>query len=590
MTAQFWIEHLARTLSDNGMVAYVWDVDADRFEWQGDMHALLGLDPQDYPETGTEFKSLMNPQDILTRMTALHAALTPSLTGDTKDFSISYRLRRKNGLQVDVVETASIEIDQTSGAKKLRGVIRVASVEQLSQSSGKPAFAEKLGNGFAFASYDTSMTHYGRLMIHQKIRAWGEESGSDENSVGYLLVAGIDRLSMFNEAFGAQFTDEIIERTGKRLRQMIGVDGTVTRIGGDVFAMFLSSGPHAEMAALARHMLHAVQNEPLITSQGPIGVGLSIGGVLVRPQCKDPADMIAKAEMALQTAKSRGRGRFVSYNEAAGDGRSARLQMRSVDDFMAAMKDDRVRLAFQPVVDAQTHKVEFHECLLRYVDTSGKLQAAGSFIPAIEKLGLSRLVDRHALRLSLQELEMFPELSLSVNVSNLSLTDPDWLRGVVVALRDRTDVAKRMIVEITESAVIHDMDKTLRVIRTLRDLGCGVAIDDFGSGYTGFSQLKEMAVDIVKIDKSFVRNMAEKENHLFVKTLQMLADGLGIRTVGEGAETMTEAKLLADDGINLIQGYAFGYPSIDRVWLPKDHEMRKVIVEVSKPENSQAIA
>jgi diguanylate cyclase (GGDEF)-like protein len=578
MTAQFWIDHLARTLSDNGMVAYVWDVEKDRFEWQGDMHALLGLDPEDYPDNGTEFKSLMNPQDILTRMSALHAALTPSLTGDTKDFSISYRLRRKNGLQVDVVETANIEIDPSSGSKKLRGAIRVASSEQLSQSSGKPAFAEKLGNGFAFASYDTSMTHYGRLMIHQKIRAWGEESAGQEDSVGYLLVAGIDRLSMFNEAFGAQFTDEIIERTGKRLRQMIGADGIVTRIGGDVFAMFLSSAPHAEMAALARHMLHAVQNEPLITSQGPIGVGLSIGGVLVRPQCKDPSDMIAKAEMALQTAKSRGRGRFVSYNEAAGDGRSARLQMRSVDDFMAAMKDDRVRLAFQPVVDAQTHEVEFHECLLRYVDSAGKIQAAGSFIPAIEKLGLSRLVDRHALRLSLKELEMFPELSLSVNVSNLSLTDPDWLRGVVVALRDRTDVAKRMIVEITESAVIHDMEKTLRVIRTLRDLGCGVAIDDFGSGYTGFSQLKEMAVDIVKIDKSFVRNMAEKENHLFVKTLQMLADGLGIRTVGEGAETMTEAKLLASDGINLIQGYAFGYPSIDRVWLPKGHEMRRVVV------------
>ncbi|MDB5491169.1 MAG: diguanylate cyclase domain protein [Micavibrio sp.] len=579
MTAQFWINHLAQTLSDNGMVAYVWDVQTDVFEWQGDMHALLGLEPADYPKNGSDLKHLMNPQDVLTRMTALHASLTPSLTAEPANFSITYRLRRKNGLQVDVVETATIETDRATGAQKLRGVIRVASAEQLAGSSGKPGFVEKLGNGFAFASYDTSMTHYGRLMIHQKIKAWGDQARTgDGDNIGYLLVAGIDRLSMFNEAFGAQFTDEIIEKTGKRLRQMIGADGTVTRIGGDVFAMFLSSAPHAEMAALARHMLHAVQNEPLSTSQGPIGVGLSIGGVLVRPDCKDPADMIAKAEMALQTAKSRGRGRFISYNEAAGDGQSARMQMRSADDFMAALKDNRVRLAFQPVVDAQTHAVEFHECLLRYVDGAGKIHAAGSFIPAIEKLGLSRLVDRHALRLSLQELEMFPDVSLSVNVSNLSLNDPDWLRGIVVALRDRTDVAKRMIVEITESAVIHDMDKTLRVIRTLRDLGCGVAIDDFGSGYTGFSQLKEMAVDIVKIDKTFVRNMAEKENHLFVKTLQMLADGLGIRTVGEGAETMTEAKLLASDGINLIQGYAFGYPGIDRCWLPKDHKMRKVIV------------
>ena len=568
MTSKFLMDHLDKTLLDSGIVAYVWAVKSDRFEWQGDLEPLMGTDKAAYPQKAEDFSKLVNPQDVVARLSAVHAALT----GESAGLSMTYRVRRDNGLQVDVTETAKVEIDVATGEQKLCGVIRVNNREQL---SSKPSHAEKLGNGFAFASYDTSMTHYGRLMIHQKIQGWSDARAESEGS-GYLLVAGIDRLSMFNEAFGAQFTDEIIERTGKRLRAMVGADGIVTRIGGDVFAMFLHTAPHSEMASMARHMLHAIQNEPLATSQGPIGVGMSVGGVLVHSTCKDPADMIAKAEMALQTAKARGRGRFVAYNEAAADGQGARMLMKSVDEFMAAFKDNRVLLAFQPVVDAQNHSVKFHECLIRYIDEAGKVHAAGSFIPAIEKLGLSRMVDRHALRLALRELDMFPELSLSVNVSNLSINDPDWLRGIVVALRDRPDMASRAIIEITESAAIHDLPKTLRVIRTLRDLGCGVALDDFGSGYTAFSQLKTMAVDMVKIDKSFVRNMQEKENHLFVKTLQTLADGLGIKTVGEGAETMTEAKLLASDGINLIQGYAFGFPSVERVWLPKTHAQRKV--------------
>ena len=138
-------------------------------------------------------------------------------------------------------------------------------------------------------------------------------------------------------------------------------------------------------------------------------------------------------------------------------------------------------------------------------------------------MGLSRLVDHHALRMAIQELTMFPDLRLSVNVSNLSLNTHDWLRNLVSALRDRPSVAQRLIVEVTESAVINDPTTLKRIVSTLKDLGCRVALDDFGAGYTAFSQLKDLKVDIVKIDKSFIRNINEEHNHLFVRTLKSLA-------------------------------------------------------------------
>ena len=579
MESRLWFDHLSKTLASNGLIAYVWNITRDQIEWEGDLLVVIGLEKDRHPANNDQLNSLINPQDVPQRLSALHAMTGAVDDGNSaEDFRASYRLRRANGMQIDIVETGSMHHDADTGDRIVCGVLRIADQGQYAQSAAKPVSQATLNNPFSYASYDTSMTHYGRLMICQRINEWGQDLDVTGNSTGYLLVVGIDRLSMFNEAFGAGFTDDIIEQTGKRLRHITSESGVVARIDGDVFAIFFHNAPHAEMAAVAHHLLHHFSDQPLQTSRGPLGVGVSIGGVLVHRQCRNPADMLTKAEMALQTAKERGRGRFVSYNEAAGEAQNTRLLLESGDAFLSALKSDRLRLAFQPVVNSKTSNVSFHESLIRFYDEQGKMHSAAQFMPAIEKMGLSRLVDRYALRMALQELAMFPSLELSVNVSNLTLSDPDWLRGLVSALRDKPDIGARLIIEITESAVMQDIKKTIRIVNTLRNLKCRVALDDFGSGYTAFSQIKDLDISLVKIDKSFVRNISEKENHLFVRTLQALADGVNVETVGEGAETMSDARMLADDGIHHIQGYVFGFPSVERVWLPKSHAQRRIIL------------
>jgi EAL domain-containing protein (putative c-di-GMP-specific phosphodiesterase class I) len=286
----------------------------------------------------------------------------------------------------------------------------------------------------------------------------------------------------------------------------------------------------------------------------------------------------------MRAAKEQGRNCFVAYKESHQQTGGARLLLESGNAFLRALKDNRVRLAFQPIISTAKENVSFHECLIRMVDENGKLHSAAQFIPAVEKLGLGHLVDQFALRAAIQELTMFPDLNLSVNVSNLSLTHQDWLRGLVAALKDRPSVAQRLIIEITENTMMGDLDRTLRVIGTLRDLGCRVALDDFGAGSTAFSQLNQLDIDMVKIDKSFVRNISRDHNHLFVRTLQTLAEGIDVETVGEGAETANDARTLAGDGINYIQGYVYGFPQIERVWLPKDHAYRQVASDGSLPE------
>jgi EAL domain-containing protein (putative c-di-GMP-specific phosphodiesterase class I) len=244
------------------------------------------------------------------------------------------------------------------------------------------------------------------------------------------------------------------------------------------------------------------------------------------------------------------------------------------DQFLKGFRDNRVRIAFQQIINAKTQEVSFHECLIRLIDESGKVIPAGQFIAAVEKMGLTRLVDGFCTQQAIRELKMFPDLRLSINVSNHTLTDPLWMKDVTAALIDHRSVAERLIVEITESAAMIDVAQTKRVTKALKALGCKIALDDFGAGQTSFTQIRDLDLDMVKIDKSFIRNMDQAENMLFIRTLQSLAEGMNLETVGEGAETLAEVKILADGGINHVQGYAYGLPSLDRIWLPQTHELR----------------
>lgn len=550
-----WARHIFKSLRKNGILAYIWHREQDRFTWQGDC-VLIGLSAM--PEDSQSLHRLINPQDIPERLLALHALLA----GEKPSMQLSYKIRKPDGHQIHVEETA--EIDAESGM--MCGFIRASDVFEKSQSQ------------IVRALHEGAMAHSGRLKLQHSVEGWLHGKGEHANNAGFLLVVGLDRFTLYNEAFGARFSDEIIDKVYERLRQIAGQNAEVMRIDGDVFGMFFRDVQHGEMAVFARYIMSNLYDYPLNTSKGPLSVGASIGGITLHHSMRmDNATVVTSAEMAMHKAKDKGRACFVSYDEASAESRETRAILKTADDFMTALKEHRVRLAFQPVMNMSSNKVSFHEGLIRMIDRNGKLQSAAQFVPAIEKLGLCRAIDQFALKTTIDELTQFPDLSLSVNVSNQTLSDPEWLRNIVLALRDRPSVAQRVIIEITESCAALNPDLTLRVVRTLKDLGCQVALDDFGAGYTAFLQLKNMNIDIVKIDKTFVRGIGNGQSRLFVKALQELASGIDVQTVAEGAETLSEARILADGGVNMVQGYVYGFPQIERIWLPKEHCSRKIL-------------
>ncbi len=411
-----------------------------------------------------------------------------------------------------------------------------------------------------------------RQSLFQAIERWADETAQDKTA---LLVAGINRMFMFNEAFGMHVSDRIIEQTGVALRDLLGRFAYVCRVEGNAFGILLHDNAQHDMSAVARYILNYFHEVPLSTPAGKVTVSLSIGGVTIDREGTDrPADILIKAEAAMRAARERRFNGFVSYEGMADQTESYRCILAQGNAFLNALREKRVRLAYQPIIRARDGNVVLHECLIRMINEDGTICNAADFVPAIEHLGLSHLADQFALQTALQELIQYPDLSLSINVSHMSLHSPEWLAALESVLRNHKNVAPRLVVELTESAAMGDYEETVRIVSRLQELGCRIALDDFGAGYTAFSQIKDLNIDFLKIDKSYIRNIQDEKNRLFVKTLQMLADGLGIETIGEGAETEGDASLLTADGISNIQGYAYGLPLIERVWLPEDHAQR----------------
>ena len=276
---------------------------------------------------------------------------------------------------------------------------------------------------------------------------------------------------------------------------------------------------------------------------------------------------MGRAEEALSNAKSQGRDRFALYRSSANRRAARRKSLATGDAVLRALKDDRIKLAVQPIIDAESGETRLYECLMRMLDEDGTVVPAGIFIPVVEQLGLIRRLDVHTLELALCELAEVPDVNLAVNVSGMTATDPSTLDHLLSLVHVHAGVADRLIIEITETVAMMDYEEVARFSAKLRDLGCRIALDDFGAGYTSFRHLKSLDVDLVKIDGQFVKDLpVNSENQLFVQTLLDLANGFGAEVVGECVENEGEAEALRQRGVQFLQGYHFGAPTLERPW------------------------
>lgn len=274
-------------------------------------------------------------------------------------------------------------------------------------------------------------------------------------------------------------------------------------------------------------------------------------------------------EKEIQTAKSALRRLKTIRSTALGSiGAPPNDQTNVIPLIHHAILDNRLFLAFQPIVETESRQLHHYECLARILDKNGQILPAAQFIASCEKTGLIQLIDQKVQQLAVEELMTDRQLRLAINVSAVTASDPVWLNTLKAQMTARPDLRERLMLELTETSVFQDIDESIYFITQLQDLGCQVSIDDFGAGYMSLMHLKSDLVQYVKIDAQFVKNLKPKSNNIhFIRAIIALTHSQGIKCVAEGVEDANTASILAQENVDYLQGYLVGKPSPFRKWV-----------------------
>ncbi len=556
---------IAAALEAAGDVAYEWNVATGMIEWLG----------RPTPALGETFALITTADSLAERIfaddiTRRSEALALHLSGEGV-YDCEYRIRDDHDDPIWIHDRGVATLDAKGHPIRIVGVLR-----SIGARKAREAQLEFQ------ASHDELTGHFNRTRLKESLDH-ALNFASRYSVAGAYLVLGIDKLGPINDAFGHEAADAIIVAVGQLLDRSMRNTDVIGRIGGDRFGVVLSHCPIDDLAVTAEKLLAAVRQAKIDTNAGDIHVTVSIGAVAFKDHPPTVSEVMSRGDSALQLAKQQGRNCFAVYEDSPAHREQRRYAISIVEEVQSGLKDGRILLAYQPIVDALTHTVDHYECLMRLRRRSGEIVTAGAFVPLVEQSGLMRLVDRRALELAIEELSAHSSVKLAVNISGHTTGDRGWLRMLNALVRGMPELAERLTVEITETVALQDIDDTARFVRKLRDLGCRVALDDFGAGYTSFRNLKALDVDCVKIDGSFVKGLSENvDNQLFVRTLLGLADGLGLKTVAECVETAADAALLTRRGVRYLQGWHFGKPLIERPWL-KEEQFAAPIAVVSGP-------
>ncbi|WP_052699178.1 GGDEF and EAL domain-containing protein [Hyphomicrobium sp. 99] len=542
---------LVSILSSVEETAYVWDLRTGRVDWESNAPEILDVSDLSQISTGAAYHALIAPEHLNVRLQAFSRSVgADNLRG--VPYRIQYRLRPgglRSGKEVRLEDQGRWWPGPDGHPQLARGVVRIVDDQYLEQ--------QRL---LVRNDLDELTGQLNRIRLTQALGTVLSRTERDRRSCAFLMIS-VNNLAVINETFGLEVGDEVIAEVGRRIRAKLRGGDVIGRYSANKFGIILMNCGARAAETAAERFIEAVRDTTIKTTAAQLSATISLGGVIIPDQANSVQDTVNFALRTLDIAKSKRFDCFVLYEPSpAGDG--ARVRNKTIaEGVVSALDENRMRLMLQPMIATRSGKAEIYEALLRMERHDGSLVSAGEFVPIAEQLGLSRLIDRRTLELTVDLLMKHSDLVVSVNVSGLTCTDKEWLLTLHRLTAGQPDVLGRMIVEITETVALQEIDQSVTFVDTLRELGCRVAIDDFGAGYTSFKNLKLLNVDMVKIDGAFVKNVADdKSDQIFVKTMIDLAKSFGVETVAEWVGDERSANYLIDAGVTYMQGYYYGQP------------------------------
>jgi diguanylate cyclase (GGDEF)-like protein len=373
-----------------------------------------------------------------------------------------------------------------------------------------------------------------------------------------VLCLDLDRFKVVNDTLGHQYGDQLLQIAAERLRGTLREADFIARIGGDEFSILqVAKDQPTAVTALARRLVD-VMSAPILVGDQQMQVGVSVG-IALAPADGGEADLLSKnADLALYRAKAEGRGTYRFFEPEM----DARMQARRELEFdlRHAVATCAFELHYQPIIDVESNDVSGFEALLRWDDPVRGRVPPMQFIPLAEETGLIVPIGEWVLREACAQAAQWPDhIRIAVNLSPVQFKSTNLVGTVVNALAASGLAANRLELEITESVLLLDSEATLLTLHQLRGLGVSIAMDDFGTGYSSLSYLRKFPFDKIKIDQSFIRELADGGDSLaIVRAVTGLGSSLGIATVAEGVETAEQLRRLKAEGCTSVQGFYFG--------------------------------
>jgi diguanylate cyclase (GGDEF)-like protein len=419
------------------------------------------------------------------------------------------------------------------------------------------------------ALHDTLTGLPNRVLLNERL-----EQALSRIKRGELLgmhLLDLDHFKTVNDTLGHPMGDKLLTLTAARLKKVAADTGTIARMGGDEFAILQGNITRpADAISLARRVIAALA-EPYELDGDSVVIGTSIGIAVGPMDGSAPDQLIRNADLALYRAKGDGRGTFRFFEPEM----DAHMQARRVmeNDLRRALGTEEFELHYQPIVNLERNEISGFEALMRWRHPLNGMVSPDTFIPLAEEIGFIIPLGEWVLREACRTAARWPgEFKIAVNLSPVQFRHPGLVQVVTGALAASGLPATRLELEITETALLEDSKSTLSMLYELRALGVRIAMDDFGTGYSSLSYLQSFPFDKIKIDRSFVKGIAESVGSLnIVRAVTALANGLGMITTAEGVETEEQLATIRAEGCTEMQGYVFSPPlpleEIERTFL-----------------------
>lgn len=549
---QLALKHTETSLAEAQRIArlgnWEWDIASNHVYWSDELYRILGYAPQEFVANYAAFVNAVHPEDRCSVMEIMDQVIKKH-----EPYSFEHRILLPNGTVRIVHEQGEVTVDLNNKPLRVVGALQDVTEQKVAQ--------ERL----SYLAYFDPLTGLpNRVLLNERMQQSMAEASRVERLVA-ILYLDLDRFKYVNDTLGHEVGDALIKMVAERLSSLLRPGGdTVSHYGGDEFTIVLANVAHVDDVTRVAQKIVDSFTQPFTLAHRDLYITASIGITLYPLDDSSIENLFKNADAAMYHAKERGRNTFQFY--------TAEMNIRAARRFAVetalrhALERGELSLHYQPQVDLKTGSLYGMEALLRWHSAEFGSVSPVEFIPLAEESGLIQSIGEWVLRSACAQTRAwqkagFADLRIAVNLSARQFRQENLVQLIRQTLLDTELEAKFLDIEITESMLMHDMDRTVATLMELSALGAALSVDDFGTGYSSLSYLKRFPIDVLKIDRSFVNDITGAPNDAAIATaIIAMAHSLGIKVVAEGVETKIQMEFLQQHHCDGMQGYFFSKP------------------------------